>query len=257
MLDVLFVGVGEACDENLPNTSVLIHHRAGSDSCVLLLDCGFTVPPRLWQELPDAAHTLDGVWLSHFHGDHTMGLPVLLLRLQEEGRDRPLLLLGQKGLESFCRRLMDVAYPGFYEKLEFPLAYCEVEPGRHKEFQGLGLSTALTEHSQRNLGLKIQGSGSSVYYSGDGKPGPDCARLAAGCALIIHEAFHAERDHPGHGTAVGAAAFAKAGGASVLALVHVQRGARGQVQDLLPSLRKEGHPLEILLPLPGNGLHLA
>ncbi|MBW2007134.1 MAG: ribonuclease Z [Deltaproteobacteria bacterium] len=258
MWDVLFLGVGEACDEDFPNTSALIRHPEAQAPLFLLLDCGFTVPPRLWKEVPDAAETLGALWLSHFHGDHTMGLPVLLLRLQEEGRQRPLTILGQAGVKRFCRSLMELAYPGFYEKLQYPVLYQELEPEAEGEWEGLALCAAETLHSQRNLALRVGNGTPSVYYSGDGTPGPLCAALAAGCDLVIHEAFQWEERHPGHGTARGAVTFARQCGAARLALVHMERNERSRVARGLADLRLEaGESLQVLLPAPGQSVRFS
>ena len=40
----------------------------------------------------------DAVCLTHYHGDHIFGLPGLLQTLGAQGRTRPLLLVGPKGL---------------------------------------------------------------------------------------------------------------------------------------------------------------
>ena len=85
---VTFLGVGEACDERLPNTSVLIQPQ-NKETGSLLLDCGFTVPASFFAYNQDP-EDLSAIWISHFHGDHFFGLPLLLLRLYEEGRRAPL-----------------------------------------------------------------------------------------------------------------------------------------------------------------------
>jgi len=38
MIEVVFLGVGEAFDEKLPNTSILIRYRVGTTPVTLLLD---------------------------------------------------------------------------------------------------------------------------------------------------------------------------------------------------------------------------
>ena len=84
MVEVTFLGVGEAFDEKLTNTSVLVKVEEGCSNVRLLMDCGFTVPSQFWRE---GLHVdaLDAVWISHFHGDHFFGVPALLVRFLEEG----------------------------------------------------------------------------------------------------------------------------------------------------------------------------
>ncbi|MDD4733003.1 MAG: ribonuclease Z, partial [Desulfovibrio sp.] len=59
---MIFSGVGEAFDETLPNTSILLE---GTDGESLLLDCGFTAASAFWSV---ASRPLDlgAVCLSHF-----------------------------------------------------------------------------------------------------------------------------------------------------------------------------------------------
>lgn len=186
MLEVIFLGVGEAFDEERPNTSILIRYKGTDVPVTLLLDCGFTAPPQFWREEPDA-NGLDGIWISHFHADHCFGIPALLVRFWEEGRVKELRLLGQKGLESFTRKCLDLAYPGSYERLTFPLRFIELEPEKRMEIFGLSFRTAETAHSQMNLALRIDVAGKSIYYSGDGKATPESMALARDSEFIIHE----------------------------------------------------------------------
>jgi ribonuclease Z len=249
MLEVIFLGVGEAFDEELPNTSILIRCVEGASPVTLLLDCGFTTPPQFWREVPDA-DTLDGIWVSHFHGDHFLGLPALLVRIWEEGRCKALTVIGQRGIKSITRRALDLAYPHFYEKMEFPMRFLELEPGKDREILGLSMRAAETSHPQRDLALRIEARGKSIYYSGDGKPTAECVELARGSQLIIQEAFHMETEIQGHGTAMGSIDMARSCGASNLALVHIQRKARNQVIQKLQGY-SEGS-LKVMVPEPGH-----
>ncbi|MBW1716457.1 MAG: ribonuclease Z [Deltaproteobacteria bacterium] len=255
MIEVIFLGVGEAFDEELPNTSILIRCEVGTSPVTLLLDCGFTAPPQFWREVPEV-DVLDGIWISHFHGDHSLGLPALLVRFWEEGRSKVLTLLGQKGIDSFTRKSLDLAYPGFYEKLEFPIRFLEVEPKKDVEIFGLTLQAAENSHSQRDLALRIDAQQKSIYYSGDGKPTPESMDLAKGSQLIIHEAFHMESEVPGHGTVTGSIDMAKRCEASNLALVHIQRKVRRQVIDRMEQFKDLAGSLNVMVPEPGYRITL-
>jgi ribonuclease Z len=249
MVEVIFLGVGEAFDEVLPNTSILIRCVERPSPVMLLLDCGFTSPPQFWREVPEA-DALDGIWISHFHGDHFLGIPALLVRFWEEKRSKALTVVGQRGIESITRRALDLSYPGFYEKMGFPMRFLELEPGKDREILGLSIRAAETSHPQRDLALRIDVQGKSIYYSGDGKPTAECAELARGSQLIIQEAFHMETEIPGHGTAMDSIDMARGCGASNLALVHIQRKVRNQVIEKLQGY-SEG-PLKVMVPEPGQ-----
>ena len=95
---VIFAGVGEAFDENLGNTTVLVTTGSGKRKRQILLDCGFTGAHAFWKASQDPMD-LDAIWVSHFHGDHFFGVPLVLLRFWEQGRTKALTLVGQMGIE--------------------------------------------------------------------------------------------------------------------------------------------------------------
>ena len=62
MIEVIFLGVGEAFDEALPNTSILLKFDQGASRVNLLLDCGPMAPPEFWK-LKTPADSLDAIAL--------------------------------------------------------------------------------------------------------------------------------------------------------------------------------------------------
>jgi ribonuclease BN (tRNA processing enzyme) len=251
MIEVVFLGVGEAFDETLPNTSVLIRYGQGTSRVTLLLDCGFTAPPQFWKEEP-SVDSLNAIWISHFHADHFFGLPALLVRFWEDGRNKPLTILGQKGIDLFTRNCLDLAYSGFYDKIQFPIKFQEVEPNQKLEFLSVTLRAAENEHSKRDLALRLDAGESALYYSGDGRPTPESMALAKGSQLIIHEAFRLNTEIHGHGTVRGSVDMAKGCEASSLALVHIQRGERIQVMARVHELKDQASPVNLMVPEPGD-----
>ena len=254
-MEVTFLGVGEAFDEALPNTSVLI--RCGEDKhrVTFLLDCGFTAPPQFWKE-ETSVESLDGIWISHFHADHFFGLPAFLVRFWEDGRKRPLTILGQKGIDAYTRKCVDLAYPGFYEKIRFPIKFQEVEPDQRLEFLGVTLQAAENEHSIRDLALRLEAEGCSLFYSGDGRSTPDSEALAKGTEIMIHEAFHRDMAIHGHATVRGTLDMAKVCEASNVALVHIQRQERKQVLARIQELRDLASPVNLIVPEPGQRIQI-
>ena len=75
-MKVIFLGVGEAFDEDVPNNSHLIE----TGKTKILLDCGMTATPQVWKYNKDQ-NFIDSVYISHWHADHYFGLPGLLLRM--------------------------------------------------------------------------------------------------------------------------------------------------------------------------------
>jgi ribonuclease Z len=250
-MEITFLGVGEAFDEEIPNTSMLVRTEIAGQPVTVLLDCGYAVPPRFWLQAlqPD---TLDAIWISHFHADHAFGIPPLLVRFWEEKRRRELCLIGQQGIETFVLNCLDLAYPNFYPRLGFPLRFEEVEPGRPLRAFGLSWHTAVNDHPQRDLALRLEGQGKSLFYSGDGRPTSETTTLAKGVDFIVHEAFHLSKDIPGHGTIAGCLEMARACGARKLALVHIQRNIRRKRFEEIRQFAGSVQEVDVLIPETGD-----
>lgn len=259
-LRVIFTGVGEAFDERLDNCSLLVR----SDTAMVLLDCGFSAPFAFWRlalssDLDPMA--LDAVWISHFHGDHFMGLPALLLRFMEEGRTRPLTVVGPRGVAGMVLRAADLAYAfvgdGVRAGKPYRVDFVEASDGGHMDLLGLGWGFAAPEHSGSALALRLDEPGASngsLFYSGDGKPTKATRDLARGCGLVVHEAYSLDADTAGHGTVAGAVDFARRAGAAALALVHINRAARHQRRAEIERLAAASEGPPVFIPEPGDAM---
>ncbi len=257
-MKVTFVGVGEACDERYPNTSILVETEDLDGGVkTILLDCGFSVPFHFWRYESDP-NKLDGIWISHFHGDHFLGLPLLLLRFWEMKRSRPLLVVGQKGITSLVERAIELAYPGLSTRFTFELRFHEVVEGDSDVLLSLQWQYASTEHSQRNLSLSLGSTYGKLFYSGDGKPTSESTALASGSLLLIHEAFRLTDAVSGHGTVQGVIEMAYHAHASSLACVHIQRDVRRESEHAVRQLlARHNATFRTMLPLPGDVVTLA
>lgn len=250
-MKVHFLGVGEACDPECFNTSLLV--LSESKKHYILLDCGFTTPHRYFADCfyPEQ---LEALWISHFHGDHFFGVPLLLLRLWEMGRVSPLLLIGPHGLQEKIEMALDLAYPALGGKLRYALQYLPVSEAASFEAAGFSWQTAAMDHSQPCLALKVTNGGKSLLYSGDGRPTEAAVQLARGCGLAVHEAYSVSGQIPGHGSIAGCLALAREAGCARLALVHLSRVERERAADELRVLCPPGGGLEVFLPEAGEVL---
>jgi ribonuclease BN (tRNA processing enzyme) len=245
-MKIHFLGVGEACDARCPNTSLLVTAGNGRR---FLLDCGFTVP-HLYFAVSLDPDELDALWISHFHGDHFFGVPLLLLRFWEMGRRKKLVIAGPREVREKIAAAMELAYPDFMARLMYHLEFVEIEPGDGRDIAGTGWRTAENVHSERCLALCIDDGGHRIFYSGDGRPTRETAALARGCDLIVHEAFRLGEEVDNHGSVRGCLEFAGRAGVRHLALVHVQRTCRETAQQTVAGLVRDG--LHVFLPEPGE-----
>ncbi|MHC1788825.1 MBL fold metallo-hydrolase [Solidesulfovibrio sp.] len=252
---VTFVGVGEAFDEALPNTSLFVAGMTGESRRTVLLDCGFTAAAAFFGcpglSEADCREGPDALWISHYHGDHFFGLPFLLARLQEQGRARPLFIHGGGDVAAMVAAVTDLAYPNLREKLDFELVCLEARPGVPFAMAGFAARAALTGHGAPCLGLRLETRFGALYYGGDGAPTPAGRDLASGCALVVQEAYGLEAGVPGHGSVAEALETAEAAWAGALAVVHVRRELRRERgEDIRRTL--SGASIRAFLPEPGD-----
>ncbi len=253
---VKFLGVGEAFDERLPNTSIWVRdEEEGGGRRSVLLDCGFTAPPRFWASCADPDE-LQAIWISHFHGDHFFGIPALLTRFWESGRRKPLVVAGQEGVGTVVSQAIRLAYSSVMDKFGFELQFLDIEPGNTVEAAGFTWSAAESGHPQRNLALRLARGGKSLFYGGDGPPTDQTLKIAHGCDLVIHEAFSVEQKYPSHGSMRGAIDFASNAGAKALAFVHIQRDERRERRDEINWLIEKIKDMRVFMPEPDEEFEL-
>lgn len=245
-MEIVVVGCGEAFDETIPNTSLLVRARGAN----LLLDCGYSVPQALWRMEPGAS-SLDLIYISHAHADHFFGLPALVARMWEEGRTKPLAILAQPEVLRKAEEALELGYPRLRERFEFALEFLPAAPALQVERFGCVFRFAATVHSTPNLAVRLEIGGHAVCYSGDGAVSAASRDLYRGADLLFHEAFDFEAA-PVHATVGSVLAMAGEAGVRRLALMHVRRGLRRQRARLFEAMLAAD--VRCVLPNPGDVL---
>lgn len=254
-MQILFIGVGEALDANQPNTSLLVQPDNQQQKGQILLDCGFTAAHQYFKLNP-SAEELELVWISHFHGDHFLGVPLLVLRFWEMNRSGPLVFVGQKGIANKVSAAVELAYPGLMDRLGFSLVFKEVGPDFPLQINGIEWQTAFNQHSQPCLSLRLNLDNRSLFYSGDGRPTPETLVLAEGCDVIIHEAYRFQEDTPGHGSISGCIDFARQAGVSRLVLLHIQHDDRQRFAGEISNMARSIAEIDVLVPESGDKIEI-
>jgi ribonuclease BN (tRNA processing enzyme) len=242
-MKVIFLGVGEACDEFVPNNSHLIVSKT-----ILLLDCGYSVPPQLWKYNPDAGF-LDAIYISHRHADHYFGIPALLVRMWEEKRTKPLTIICQRNLGETIQELIEYGYKTLANRFTFQLNFMEVEVGKTFIFNEFELDFAPTSHSVNNLAIRVSDQENSVCYSGDGMFTTDTEMLYRNSDLLIHETYLFHQQTPGHASVDSVVSMAQENNVKCLALTHMQRTLRKKLIDEVRSLSIP-ETLRVIVPEP-------
>jgi ribonuclease BN (tRNA processing enzyme) len=246
--EVLLLGTGEAFDDDLPNTSVLCQLGV-----TILVDCGPTVPPAVWKAVPDP-NALDAIYVTHLHSDHTFGVPGVLFRLWQDGRRKPLAIIGQRGTKEHLSTLFDLAHGKPWRVLSYPLRFLTAEEGLSIRYRGVKLSFAETKHSVRNLAIRFDWRGKSLAISGDGSPTPGLAALYRNCGVVVQETYQDNVFEPVHTSMPAVLQLASETGIGRLYLVHLSREFKARADESLA--RQAPRKLRVSLGRPGQRIRL-
>ena len=232
-MKVIFLGTGEAYGAK-PNTSILINNE-------ILLDCG---PHTLMQlrKMNINLNEIKIIYISHFHGDHSFGLPFFLLACREEGRREKLAILGFRGVEEYIRKLLKLSYNKTFDDLGFKLEINEIDEGKAIEMLDYKFSFAKTLHSVEAFSISVMHEDKKISYTGDGSPTKEVEKLVKSSDLLIAEAYSDEFET--HSSILKSAKLARNTNSKLLAIVHIFRGVK--VEEELKKAEKIFTP--ILIP---------
>jgi ribonuclease BN (tRNA processing enzyme) len=172
-----------------------------SANAMVLIDCGASslVALKAGGSYPNR---VDGVILSHLHGDHFGGLPFLLMDAQHQSRRRrPLLIAGPPGAGKRLDAALELFFPGsLATKWRFSWEVVEIEPGGEREILGHRLATVEVSHRSGAPSTAVrfsplplpplqagQAQGGGLAYSGDTEWTDALLPIADGADLFIIE----------------------------------------------------------------------
>ena len=257
MTELVFLGTGAITPERPgDHTAVLIQHGPAR----ILLDAGPAVLMQL-DRVGVSPDQITHVYLSHHHGDHILGSPILLFY------HRMRYLLGaQPTLEGWLM-LVEVVYPEYLHKVADELAFLFLEEGKTEPVPAvddISITQVQTQHvpelpafaARFDFAATDATPAFSLVYSGDTTPTAAVANLARGADLLIHEATAAETlgmsNWGVHSTAREAGRIAAEAGVKALALVHRMPGPA----DAWAAEAGEEFTGQIFVPQAGDRLKL-
>jgi ribonuclease BN (tRNA processing enzyme) len=158
----------------------------------LLIDCGASALPAL-KSLAIDMNRIDGVVLSHLHGDHFGGLPFLLLDAQFLARrEKPLLIAGPPGTSARLNAALEVFFPkSTGSKWKFRWEVIEIPVGIEADVLGHSLLTAEMIHQSGapTTALRLSDGEKIFAYSADTEWTDALLPIARGADLFICECY--------------------------------------------------------------------
>ena len=147
-MEVTFLGTSSAVhskDRNHPSIAL----KAFGD--VFLFDCGEgTQRQLLFTNV--SPMKISKVFITHFHGDHILGLPGLLQSMSLNGRESKLTVYGPRGLN----KLKDAIYSLGYCAIEYPVEFIEIDTGIIEETDEYVIRAQSVRHNVPSLAYSIE-----------------------------------------------------------------------------------------------------
>ncbi len=158
----------------------------------MTVDFGASALPAL-KALKLDINKIDGIVLSHLHGDHFGGLPFLLLDAQFlSRRERPLTIAGPPGTRARLEAAMEVVFPKSTGiNWRFPWRVQEIAVGAASDVLGHSLLTAEVVHQSGapSTALRLSDGEKVFAYSGDTEWTDALLPIAAAADLFVCECY--------------------------------------------------------------------
>lgn len=261
MVNVTFLGTGNAFSAGRRTNTTLLIEASGFR---MLVETG----PMVMEQLSRAgvrAHEVERLFVTHGHGDHVLGFPVLALNRLEAAT--PLRVYAGLSTIASLRILSTLAFSTLTTD-GLNLRWHEISEEGPEEMElpsGVRLHTALPDHPPGVPTLSARwdfAEGISVTFITDTRPCGVSVELARGSDLMIHEASSSAILEPDanpnehyHSTAEQAGKIAREADCNRLALVHLGPEI-GERPDVLIEEARAGTDLEVIVPEDGDQIRV-
>jgi ribonuclease BN (tRNA processing enzyme) len=194
-----FVGSGDAFGSGGRFNTCF--HVTGGDAAVLV-DCGASSMIAM-NRFGIERNAIDLILLTHFHADHSGGVPFFILEAQYVSRrTRPLTIAGPPLLKEWFVRAMETAFAGSSRVTRrFDIALVELAPDTPWRFGDVEVLPATVRHGpppESYYGYRIAAGRKVLAYSGDTEWTDSLIELGRDADLLVSEAYVYDKPVPMH-----------------------------------------------------------
>lgn len=181
-MEIIFLGTSSAIPTNHRNHSAIALKAFGE---IMLFDCGEGTQRQMTRARLSPMK-INKIFITHFHGDHILGIPGLIQSMAFRGRTEPLEFYGPPGLHQLIDNMRHLGYFA----LSFKIFVNEVSEGVVLEGEDYQISCLMTEHSVLNFAYSIEEKRSPKFIKEKAlelgvKPGPAFGQLQKGIPVKI------------------------------------------------------------------------
>ena len=186
-----------------PSVAIVVRGKA------YLVDCGPGVVRRAAAALRNgisalAPEKLGIVFITHLHSDHTMGLPDLMLTPWVLERAAPLEVYGPIGTRSMTDHLLAAFAEDIRMRIEglepeksdgWQVHTHEIAPGIVYRDSNVIVTAIPVPHAnwRRAFAYRFETPDRVIVVSGDTRPSEELVKACAGCDILVHEVYSADR----------------------------------------------------------------
>ena len=147
-MEIIFLGTSSAVhskERNHPSIAL----KAFGD--VMLFDCGEgTQRQILFTKV--SPMKISKIFITHYHGDHILGLPGLLQSMSLHGRESKLTIYGPHGLNNIKNAIYSLGYCA----IDFPVEFVEIDSGIIEETDEYVITAQRVRHNVPTLAYSIE-----------------------------------------------------------------------------------------------------
>lgn len=149
-LSIIFLGTSGSWPTVKRNVSSVAVKR-GSE--ILLFDCGEGTQ-RQFQKSNLSYMQVSKIFITHFHGDHFLGLPGLIQTMQLNDRDKPLYIYGPTGIIKLTQQLLSLGY----FRPAYEIVTHEIGDGEVIDFDDYAVRALSVKHNVPTLAYSLEES---------------------------------------------------------------------------------------------------
>ena len=183
-LELTFLGTGNAFAPTRYWSSFVVNRR-------YLFDAPPTLMPHL-NKLSIEPRDIEVIFISHFHGDHYLGLPFLLLEFAEkEPRKKDLTIIGPPGVAKRVESSTNLAFANVFRKQSrgYNLTFVEVKDGKNGSIAGCDFTAFRVQHvpDLESFAFRVVIDGQTIAYTGDSSMCDALVPLAQDADVFVSE----------------------------------------------------------------------
>jgi ribonuclease Z len=185
MMEIVFLGTGGSFPSPQRGVSSVALKTHGE---VLLFDCGEGTQRQLMRSSLSFMG-ITKIFITHFHGDHYLGLAGLLQTMALNGRTKDLEIFGPKGTEQLVTILERISY---YSRT-YDLVLHEIKENQKEHFEGYSVTAIRLDHSIPTLGYLFEEDDRPGKFDTNAArllgipPGPLYNKLQGGDEIVWNE----------------------------------------------------------------------